>query len=232
MKFEKLEDFYQVYDSHRTYVNAEIRKKHIRNYDEQIWYPAALMPSHSVLELGTGTGLFLAYLAAKGVHKFQGVDNDPKVIDYMPKSISKKVIIGDIWKTVDKLNNLFDRIVLLDVFEHFSYFEGHKLLKVLQNQLAEDGKIVLRIPNAASPFGLQYQYNDLTHKAVYGPGSIGHLALAAGFRVETCISVRRGNGFKRLMEKILLGVVGRMLTEPPPLWGANMIVVLTPQNQN
>ena len=229
MKFGELKDFYQVYDSHRTYVTAGIRKKHIRNYDEQIWYPAALMPNHSVLELGTGTGLFLAYLTAKGIHKFQGVDSDPKVIDYMPKSISKKVIIGDIWKTVDKLNNLFDRIVLLDVFKHFSYFEGYKLLKVLQNQLAVDGKIVIRIPNSASPFGLQYQYNDLTHKAVFGPGSIGHLA---EFRVESCILVRRDNGFKRLIKKILLGIVGCMLTEPPPPWGANMVVVLTPQNQN
>ena len=40
LKFEKIEDFYQVYDRHRTYVNANVRKKHIRNFDEQIWVPA------------------------------------------------------------------------------------------------------------------------------------------------------------------------------------------------
>ena len=101
------------------------------------------------------------------------------------------------------------------------------MLSELNDHLAPDGKIVLRIPNAASPFGLQYQYNDLTHKAVYGPGSIEHLAYAAGYRVERRLSARRGNSFKRALENIVLGFLDRVLTEPPPLWGANMIIVLS-----
>ena len=228
MKFEKLEDFYQVYESHRTYVHAEVRKKHIRNYDEQFWKPADVKSNHSVLELGAGTGLFLAYLEAKGITQFKGVDGDPKVLDYMPQSIAKKVTIGDIWEALKDSKDRFDRIVMLDVFEHFSYLEGHKLLMELKTHLVADGKIVLRIPNAASPFGLQYQYNDLTHKAVYGPGNIEHLAHSAGYNVEHRISVRRGSYFKRGMENIILGFLDRVLTEPPPLWGANMIVVISP----
>ena len=97
MDFERLEDFYQVYDQHRTYVRAEIRKKHVRNYDEQIWLPANFRSDHSILELGTGTGLFLSYLEAKKVVNFIGIDSDPKVVDFMPSSISEKVIIGDLW---------------------------------------------------------------------------------------------------------------------------------------
>ena len=229
MKFEKLEDFYQVYHDQRTYVTAKIRKKHIRIFDEQFWRPAFASSNHSVLELGSGTGLFLAYLEAKGIDKFKGIDSDSNVLDYMPKSISEKMIIGDFWQTVEKLEDTFDRIVMFDVFEHFSFFEGHKLLGILKKRLSDEGKIVLRIPNASSPFGLQYQYGDLTHKAVYGPGSITHLALAAGYDVEACLSVKRGNRIKRFVEKILLGLVSRLLTEPPPLWGANMIVILAPK---
>ena len=133
LKFEKLEDFYQVYENHRTYVPAVIRKKHIRNFDEQVWVPGKFEPSQSVLELGTGTGLFLAYLISKGLTNFKGVDGDPKTLDYMPDNISKKVTIGDIWLTLDNLTEQFDRIVMLDVFEHFSYFEGQKLLSNLKN---------------------------------------------------------------------------------------------------
>ena len=228
LKFEKIEDFYQVYDRHRTYVNASVRKKHIRNFDEQIWVPAEVKPYHSVLELGTGTGLFLAYLESKGIGDFKGIDSDPKVLEYMPQSIADKVTIGDIWVALENTENHFDRIVMLDVFEHFSYFEGRKLLSELRTHLTENGKIILRIPNAASPFGLQYQYNDLTHKAVYGPGSIEHLAYAAGYRVERRLSARRGNPVKKLIESFVFRVLDSVLTEPPPLWGANMIIVLSP----
>ena len=161
MKFEKLEDFYQVYESHRTYVPAKVRKKHIRNFDAQFWKPADVNSSHSVFELGSGTGLFLAYLEAKGITRFKGVDSDPKVLDFMPQSISKNVTICDIWDALKNSDDRFDRIVMLDVFEHFTYFEGQSLLSELKGHLAAGGKIVLRIPNAASPFGLQYQYNDL-----------------------------------------------------------------------
>lgn len=228
MRFTKLEDFYQVYGSHRNYVKAEVRKKHIRNFDEQFWTPASVNSSHTVLELGCGTGLFLAYLKKKGIENFIGVENDSKVFEYMPEYISKNVVLGDIWENIEKLDGSFDRIVMLDVFEHFSYFEGQKLLVRLKKLLARNGLIVLRIPNAASPFGLQYQYNDLTHKSVYGPGSIEHLALAAGFKVERRLSVQRGSRFNRFVENLLFRLLDLLLTEPPPLWGANMIVVLAP----
>ena len=88
--------------------------------------------------------------------------------------------------------------------------------------------IVLRVPNAASPWGLQYQYNDLTHKAVYGPGSLQHLALAAGLKLVHRSSARRGSRTKRVLEDALHLFLDRILTEPPPLWGANMIMVLAP----
>ena len=228
MKFEKLEDFYQVYNNHRNYVPAKVRKKHIRNFDEQFWRPAAVEMHHSILELGTGTGLFLAYLESKGIKKFSGVDSDPKVLEFMPKSIADNVTICDIWAALGTIQDRFDRIVMLDVFEHFSYFEGRKLLSDLKINLTETGKIILRVPNAASPFGLQYQYNDLTHKAVYGPGSIQHLAYAAGYKIDCRLSVRRGNSVKRLMESFIFKILDSILTEPPPLWGANMIIVLSP----
>ena len=172
MNFDKLEDFYQVYSSQRTYVAAKIKKKHIRTFDEQFWKPALLNSNHSILELGTGTGLFLAYLKIKGLVNFKGVDNDPKVLEYMPEDISRNVIIGDIWETLKTLQDGFDRIVMLDVLEHFSYFEGHKLLSICKDKLKENGKVVIRIPNLASPLGLQYQFGDLTHKSMYAPGNI------------------------------------------------------------
>ena len=108
-----------------------MRKKHIRNFDEQFWKPAEVESHHSILELGTGTGIFLSYLEYKGIKNFKGIDSDPKVIDFMPKTIAENVTICDIWLALEQSKDRFDRIVMLDVFEHFSYFEGTKLLSEL-----------------------------------------------------------------------------------------------------
>jgi len=232
-KFETLEDFYQVYSGHRTYVKAEVRKKHIRRFDQQIWLPAQMTAQHSVLELGCGAGLFLAYLEAKGVAKFTGIDSDPKGREFMPESIANNVILGDIWTEIENLtaqSERYDRIVLIDVFEHFSFVEGQQLLVALKLILTADGKIVIRVPNAASPFALQYQYGDVTHKAAYAPGAVEHVALAADYRVEKFLPVKRGHIAKQMLETLIFGILNKILTDPPPLWQANMIAILSPRN--
>ena len=60
-------------------------------------------------------------------------------------------------------------------------------------------------------------------------GNIRHLAHAAGYDCLTCFSARRGNSFKYFLEDCVHALLNRMLTEPPPVWGANMIVVLKPK---
>ena len=227
MMFKKPEDFYQVYMEHRTYVAPIIRKKHIRNFDQQFWRPGKVSSEHSVLELGCGTGLFLAYLNAKKIKKFNGIDSDPNILKYLTNIISERVIIGDLWKAVQNSEEIYDRIVMFDVFEHFSYFQGAELLELLKKNLADGGKIIIRTPNISSPFGLQYYFGDLTHKAAYGPGNIKHLALSAGYYVEKCLPVYRGNKIKSFLERKALSLISCFLTEPPPLWSGNMIVVLS-----
>jgi cyclopropane fatty-acyl-phospholipid synthase-like methyltransferase len=233
MEFKKLEDFYQVYHRHRTYVQAAVSKKHIRRFDKQIWQPAQMNKNTSVLELGCGVGLFLAYLEAKGIKNFMGIDNDSRAREYMPESISEHVIFGDIWSEIKKLHTnseKFDCIVLLDVFEHFSYIEGQNLLVRLANILTPNGKIVIRIPNGSSPFSLQYQFGDLTHKAIYAPSAIEFVAKASDFEMERLIPVIRGNAIKQFIEKIIFGILNRIITDPPPLWEANMVVILAQKN--
>jgi cyclopropane fatty-acyl-phospholipid synthase-like methyltransferase len=231
MKFEKLEDFYQVYDRHRTYVEADVRPKHIRRFDKQVWHPAQMATSSSVLELGCGVGLFLAYLEAKGITRFVGIDSDPKAQNFMPKRIADKFILGDIWTEIEQLaerSEKFDTIVLLDVFEHFSFMEGQDLLVRLKQILTQTGKVVMRVPNASSPFGLQYQFGDITHKAIYTPSAIEFIAVASNFSVEKLVPVRRGHILKQVLEDIIFKILNKIFTNPPPLWEANMVVILSP----
>lgn len=229
--FTKPEDFYQVYDRHRTYVKAEVRKKHRRDFTANIWTPAGFRPGMRVLELGCGVGLFLAYLRSMGVNDVTGVEMDPKVKEFMPADLAALVhttTFEDFLAGPDI--GTFDRVVMLDVFEHFAPGEAVALLRRLAPLLRPGGKLVIRVPNMASPWGLQYQYNDLTHKGSYAPGNIRQLALAAGWDSEASLPSRRGSAVRRFTEAAFECLMNRVLTDPPPVWTANFIAVLAPQD--
>lgn len=229
--FNKPEDFYGVYDRHRTYVKAEVRKKHRREFTANLWQPADFQAGMRVLELGCGVGLFLAFLRSMGVEDAIGVEMDAKAKDYMPADLAAKVRTATFAEFLaDATIAPFDRIAMLDVFEHFDPGEGVALLRRLKTLLKPGGKLIIRVPNMASPWGLQYQYNDLTHKGFYAPGNIRQLGLAAGWRTEACLPYRRGSAVRRMTDAVFERVMNRLLTDPPPVWTANFVAVLSPES--
>lgn len=190
----KEEDFYEVYPDFRIYQPPNLKPKHSRQFDQEFWIPSQCSRDSSILEIGSGTGLFLAYLRDKQVERYFGIDTDAAV--------------------------------LFDVFEHFSPHEGVALLEKFKSILNPGGRVTLRVPNMASPWGLQYQYHDLTHKAAYTSGSIKQVALAAGYECLKCLPQRRKRGFRRLTETGLEFLLSKLITEPPGIWSANFIAVL------
>ena len=223
MTFQGPEDFYRSYGQFKDYARPTLRPKHLRWFDREFWVPSAMNPNLAVLELGCGTGQFLLYLRAKGVGRFVGVDRDPLVRGVMEPDIAARVVTADF----DRLPAAepFDRIVLFDVLEHFAPWEGANLLLALKDRLTPGGKVVIRVPNAASPWGQQHQHSDLTHKAAYTPISLRQLALATGFSCQTVLPQRRGSPARRVTEDILHRILARLLTEPPSLWSANIVAV-------
>lgn len=182
-RFERPEDFYAVYGGYRDYVRPDLAPKHIRLFDANIWQPGRFRPDMAVLEFGCGTGIFLAYLLHKGVRRITGVDQDANVRRHMPDDIASHFIEQDIWSYLESQDGgeRFDRIVMLDVLEHFSVYQAVDLLRRIKSILAPDGQVIVRVPNPSSPWGLRYQYHDLTHKAAYSPGALHQIALAAGY---------------------------------------------------
>lgn len=228
---DESEDFYRLYGEFKSYERRRLHAKHVRWYDAEFWTPTGCDVSMSVLEVGCGAGHFLSYLKLKGVGRFVGVDQDPQVVDFLEPGLEGHVRIADVRDFLAGEGGGFDRIVMLDVLEHFSAAEAVKLLRALKENLAEGGLLNVRVPNSASPWGLQHQYGDLTHKTAYTPDSLRQLALAAGYEMIAFLPQRRGSPFRRVAEDLLHGFLSRVLTETPPLWSANMIAVLKPQGR-
>ncbi len=227
MDISKPEDFYAAWSEDRTYVRADLKPKHRRQYEAQFWRPARCRADMSVLEVGCGTGLFLAFLAEKGVTDFTGVDPEPRVLDHMPAALAEHVHITDILGYLDgAADRTFDRVAMFDVFEHFSPYEGVDLLRRLRSRLAPDGLIAARVPNLSSPWGLRHHFGDLTHKAAYTPDSIKQAAAAAGYRVVECVPVRRARGARRLVQTWAERLAGWAFGEAPEVWTATFVAIL------
>lgn len=228
--FDRPEDFYATYDRFKAYERPSLKTKHIRWFDAEFWRPATCDAGMAFLEIGCGTGQFLMYLRHKGADRFTGVEPDRRAVAAMEPELSARVVVEDIWQWLERSPPAepFDRVAMLDVLEHFSPVEGVRLLRLIRRVLKETGAIVVRVPNVASPWGQQHQFSDLTHKAAYTPGSLRQLCQAAGYECITILGQRRGSPMRRLTEDLLHRALGRLLTEPPPLWSANMIAVLKP----
>ncbi len=228
------QNFYDIYPEFRAYDPPNLKPKHIHQFDYEFWTPAGCTSASSVLEIGSGTGMFLAYLEYKGVARYFGLDTDQEVLKVLPESIKQNFAVRDVWQFLDETigSEKFDHIVLFDVFEHFNPQEGVQLLKKFREILNPGGRVTMRMPNMESPWGLQYQFHDLTHRAAYTSGSIKQSALAANYKVITCLPQRRRRGLRRWKEVLLESFLNFMLHEPPRLWSANFIAVLEMQSDS
>jgi len=218
---------YGTYASYKGYRTPELGPKHMRRFDDEIWGPAECRADMSFLEIGCGTGAFLAYLAAKGVKSFLGIDHDPALAQVVPEAARAHFACRDLRDVLaDPATEPLDRVVALDVMEHFSAEEGVALLSAIAGKLAPGGRVVLKVPNAASPWGLSYQYGDLTHRTAFTPLSMRQMADAAGLSVRLLAGQRQGSRRRMLTDALVHRFLSWALLTPPEIWSANLYAVL------
>ncbi|MEE2761437.1 MAG: class I SAM-dependent methyltransferase [Pseudomonadota bacterium] len=224
----KHEEFYETYSEFREYISPRIGKKELRQFRQNYWKNCEFFRDMTVLEVGCGTGLFLKYLEEEGVQEFFGVDNDPKVKEVLSGNIFDRVEIFDIIDYLDYIpkNRNFDRIILIDVLEHFNPSQGAVLLRKLSERLNKFGAIVVKVPNNGSPWGAGYQFGDLTHQSAYNSFSLRQLGIKIGMNCRV-FSYRRGNPRKQIIENFFHAAVELFLTERPEFWSANIIGYFT-----
>jgi 2-polyprenyl-3-methyl-5-hydroxy-6-metoxy-1,4-benzoquinol methylase len=219
--------FYESYSRFKSYSTPVLKAKHAARFEHDFWQPVACETTHSVLEIGCGTGLFLLYLRKKGVKNFLGIDLDPALSSVMPSEVQENFKVVDVWEFLtDTPPGAYDRIVLFDVIEHFEPEQGLALLERLRKALKPGGRILLKTPNGGSPWGMQHLYGDLTHKTAYTPNSLRHLAVTAGYRCLACRPHFENSPRRQWTDKAFHAFLSRLLMTPPEIWTANFFAVL------
>ena len=221
-------NFYDGYEDFKRYHTPDLRKKHIAQFDREFWTISGCKSDMSVLEIGCGSGQFLRYLAHKGVGFFRGLDHDPALRTHIHRDVAENFIVSGAFEYLAGLGSAddYDRVVMFDVLEHFSVENGANLLGTIKSHLTFDGKIIVRVPNMASPWGGQYQFGDLTHNAAYTPGSMKQLAGSLGLVCSAIYPQKRGSRSRSFFQNRLHGMLNKILADPPEIWSANFIAVL------
>ena len=127
----------------------------------------------SILDIGVGHGkygfLSREYLdIANNTEKYNdrkvlihGIEAFPEYITDLQRLIYDDIFVGNALEVSDRLTQKYDLILLMDVFEHFTYDDGLKLLK----KLIPIGKyILISTPKLVLEQGSEYGNEYETHR--------------------------------------------------------------------
>lgn len=154
-----------------------------------------------LLEIGFGDGALLRRARSLG-YDCAGLERDGAEL----AGLTAEGIDARAGSPTQFAGRAFDLIAAFDVFEHIAIPDLIDALRQLADLLADDGRIIARFPNMASPFGLPNQYGDITHVTPLSPGSFAQLALLAGLetvRIANGTTILSGGGGVRAVIKPL-----------------------------
>lgn len=114
-----------------------------------------------VLDVGFGQGELLGYFQQNG-HDVAGVELNEELVSF-GKQQGFEVYAGDVNDIRPLANKMFEVITAFDVVEHMNFEQLVSFFCWVRNHMRQDGKLYIRFPEGASPFGLANQNGDFTH---------------------------------------------------------------------
>lgn len=138
-----------------------------------------LQPKMRLLDFGSGSGQTLELLRHVGLDVY-GVEPDSKA-----RKVARASDLFVVSELAD-IDGQFDRIVLSHVLEHLR--NPQEVLVELRQRLVRDGKILIRVPNAASAQAVAFGafwigYDMPRHLWHFTAETLERLLRSAGFRV-------------------------------------------------
>lgn len=169
-----------------------------------------------VLEIGFGAGSCVAWMEERGARV--------SVTEISERSCSAArargldVLPSDLPSVAEAHDARFDTILAFDVFEHLDLETVGAYLDACATMLKPEGKLLLRFPNAQSPFGLAPQAGDPTHRSELSASVIRLMITRRSFEVTRYAGshLYRGRALslvwvkrsvRRLLQKAIAGLL-------------------------
>lgn len=128
------------------------------------------------MEIGCGQGELLKICVNAGL-KVRGWDVSAQMVEACRQQGLPAELVDDALVALETCDP-WDTLVLVDVLEHFTRDEALSLVRIAR---ARGQRLVIQVPNMASPFAPLNLYHDLTHEWAYTEASIGQLLKLGGF---------------------------------------------------
>ncbi len=158
-----------------------------------------------ILDLGCGTGSFIACCTACGYANIKGVDISDQQVEIAHKLGVAQVEKADIFEYLKNHEASFDVISGMDIIEHFTKDELIDLIALIRKALRSGGMAIFRTPNMDAPMASVFAMGDFTHENFINKNSAEQIMLSMDFKnVEIFSSYMYVKGFFRNMIRKIL----------------------------
>lgn len=165
-----------------------------------------------ILDIGCGNGGFIYWLQELGYKNSSGIDISIEQINLGRKLGITNITQANLIEFLQDKKQVYDLIFARDILEHFRKEEVMEVLELVSKALNKDGKVIIKTPNAESPFAGRYMYGDFTHEIAFTQNSLAQVLRAVGF--EKIKSYPQGpviHGFKSALRYFLWKIIETFL---------------------
>jgi 2-polyprenyl-3-methyl-5-hydroxy-6-metoxy-1,4-benzoquinol methylase len=158
-------------------------ERNVIHYSKIIGRRMQVASDAKCLDVACGDGNFLAFYREMKIANYVGFDNDIAQVNCAIKEFGESyAMLDDAFSFLRRCDRAsFNIISALDFVEHLTKLECLHFLSLASNALIPGGMLLVRTPNADSPWGMSTRYNDLTHEICFTPNALRDTVRACGF---------------------------------------------------
>lgn len=191
------ENIKQKFETERYYFGCEIVK----------YLPES--KSIKILDIGSGTGSFLAACKLKGYTNVEGIDLSEEMVKIANEFGVTEAVCGDLNQYLEEKSSCYDVITGMDIIEHFTKDELIALIETIKKALKPGGMVVFRTPNLDAQFATFFAYGDFTHENYLNKYSAIQVMMAMGFKYVNVLPshIETKGMVKEMIRKVLWGFI-------------------------